>query len=113
MKAYLYLFLAVLLGFVGSVMLKLSDGFTVLVPTVIFLISYSTAFYCFSIALKTIQLFVGYAVWSALSTVGNAFLGVYLFDEGFNIMKVWAIGLIMVGIVLIQKREVVSQKSLS
>ena len=105
MKASVYLMSAVMLGLAGSIMLKASNAFTVLIPSLVFVICYSLAFYNFSIALKTIPLFLGYAIWSALSTIGNFLLGVYLFNEDFSIMKIVAIMFIVLGTVLIQKKE--------
>lgn len=105
-KAYVYLFFAFLLGLVGSTMLKLSDGFTVLVPTIIFAVSYCLAFYLFSLALRVIPLYLGYAIWSALSVIGNTAVSVLFFQDSFHTLKFLAVCLIILGVILIQKQNV-------
>ena len=48
MQAYIQMALTVLLSLLGSTMLKLSHGFTVITPTLIFIASYCLAFYFFA-----------------------------------------------------------------
>ena len=104
MKSYGYLMAAVLLAFVGSSMMKVSDGFTVMWATGVCLGVYCVSYYCFSVALKVIPLYLGYAIWSALSTVGNFLIGIYVFGEPFSNGQIVAILLIVLGTVLIQKK---------
>lgn len=100
----MYLLGAILLAFVGSTMLKVSDGFTVVWATALCVLTYAISYYFFSISLKKIPLFLGYAIWSAISTVGNFIIGIYIFDEPFNSAQIIAILLIVLGTVLIQKK---------
>lgn len=101
MKPYLYLALAILLGLVGSTMLKYCDGFTIFWPTILAIVSYFAAFYFFSLSLKTLPLSVGYATWSGVSTALNAVLGLIFFGEALSLGKIAAITLVIGGIVLI------------
>lgn len=101
MKQYLYLTLAVLIGLVGSSMLKYCDGFTIFWPTILAIVSYFIAFYFFSLSLKTLPLSVGYATWSGVSTALNAVLGLLLFGEALSAGKIAALALVIGGIVLI------------
>lgn len=104
MKSYVYLFLAIFSAYIGSSMLKISNGFTVIWATAVCIIVYVLSYYFFSVALKKIPLFLGYAIWSALSTVGNFAIGIYIFDEPFSNAQIAAILLIVLGTVLIQKK---------
>lgn len=104
MKSYVYLFLAIFSAYIGSSMLKISNGFTVILATAVCIIVYVLSYYFFSVALKKIPLFLGYAIWSALSTVGNFVIGIYIFDEPFSNAQIAAILLIVLGTVLIQKK---------
>ena len=104
MKSYVYLFLAIFSAYIGSSMLKISNGFTVFWATAVCIIVYVLSYYFFSVALKKIPLFLGYAIWSALSTVGNFVIGIYIFDEPFSNAQIAAILLIVLGTVLIQKK---------
>ena len=85
-------------------MLKISNGFTVIWATAVCIIVYVLSYYFFSVALKKIPLFLGYAIWSALSTFGNFVIGIYIFDEPFSNAQIAAILLIVLGTVLIQKK---------
>ncbi len=101
MKQYIYLTLAILLGLVGSAMLKYCDGFTIFWPTILAIVSYFVAFYFFSLSLRTLPLSVGYATWSGVSTALNAVLGLIFFNESMSLMKILALVLVIGGIVLI------------
>jgi multidrug resistance protein EbrB len=106
MYAYLQMALTVLLSLVGSTMLKLSNGFTNLPPTILFIISYCLAFYCFAQALRTIPLSVGYAIWSGFSTAANALVGHFYFHESLGWQKIGILFIIIVGIVLINRSRI-------
>lgn len=106
MRAYLQMTLTVLLSLLGSTMLKLSHGFTNLPPTMVFIISYSLAFYCFALALRTIPLSVGYAIWSGFSTAANALVGHFYFHEALGPAKVFVLFIIILGIVLINNSRI-------
>ncbi len=106
MRAYLQMALTVLLSLLGSTMLKLSHGFTNLPPTMVFIISYSLAFYCFALALRTIPLSVGYAIWSGFSTAANALVGHFYFHEALGPAKVFVLFIIILGIVLINNSRI-------
>lgn len=84
-------------GFVT--MMKLSDGFRKLkfsLLTVLFMI---ISFYTLSLALKEIPIGTGYAVWSGIGAVGSVLVGMIFFKESKNIMKLFFISLIIIGIV--------------
>ena len=106
MRAYLQMALTILLSLLGSTMLKLSHGFTNLPPTIVFIISYSLAFYCFALALRTIPLSVGYAIWSGFSTAANALVGHFYFHEALGPAKVFVLFIIILGIVLINNSRI-------
>lgn len=100
MRSYIYLTLAVLFGLVGSSMLKVSEGFSILWPTLLSIGSYSLAFYVFSVALQVIPLSTGYAIWSGASTALNALIGTIFFHETMGLMKITALGMIICGTII-------------
>ena len=101
MRAYLQLTCTVFLSLLGSTMLKLSNGFTIPIPTIVFAISYSLAFYFFALALRTLPLSVGYAIWSGCSCATNALVGYFYFHEPLGWTKITVLLIIILGIVLI------------
>jgi quaternary ammonium compound-resistance protein SugE len=50
------------------------------------------------LALKTLPVGTGYAVWTGIGTVGTALLGIILLGEPAAIMRLACIGLIVAGI---------------
>lgn len=99
---WVYLILAILLEIFSTTMMKLSNGMTNLLPTVGMFIGYILCFACLSMALKTIEMSVAYAIWCALGIVLIAVIGMVFFHEGFNYPKLTAIILIIVGVVTLK-----------
>jgi len=97
--AWLYLFIAGLFEIAWAVGLKYSAGFTKLLPSVITVILMIASFYFLSISVKTIPIGTGYAVWTGIGAVGTAILGMILFDESKELIRILCILLIIIGIV--------------
>lgn len=66
---YLLLSVAIVCEVIGTSFMKRSEGFTVLVPSLITALSYATAFYFLSLTLKSIPTGVAYAIWSGTGIV--------------------------------------------
>jgi len=79
--------------------MKLSNGLTRALPTVGMFVLYGLSFVPMTIALKQMEIGAVYAIWSAVGTAMVAVLGVFLFHEPANAMKVVAIALIIAGVV--------------
>lgn len=96
---WIWLFVAILLEVAATVFMKLSDGFSKLIPTLIMALLYGISFFPLAIALKKMDVSVAYAVWSAVGTALVTMLGIFLFKERISLVKVGAIGLIILGVV--------------
>lgn len=103
MKSIVFLGLAILFEVFGSTMLKISEGFTVLYPSIGVVVGYLASFTLLGFALKSLPLSSAYAVWSGLGTALTAIVGVMLFNEGMSFSKVLALLFIIVGIVILNK----------
>lgn len=101
MKGYLYLRVSIAAEIIGTMFLKLSEGFTVLAPSIIVVIGYGLAFYCLGKTLTYLPLSLAYAIWSGAGTAVSAILGVLLFEDPLNIGMVFGIFLIIGGVVLL------------
>ncbi len=62
---WVYLYVAIAAEVMATSALKASASFTQLVPSIIVVVGYSTAFYLLTLALQKIPLGVAYAIWSA------------------------------------------------
>lgn len=104
MIGYIFLGAAIVLEIISTSMLKLSMGFTKLVPSVVFVVGMSSAFYSLSKALNVIPLSIAYAIWSGIGTALTAVIGVYIWKEELSTMAVVGIGLIVVGVILLNMK---------
>jgi small multidrug resistance pump len=101
MHPALWLALAIGSEIIATTSLKLSDGFTRLAPSVVVVVGYAFSFYALSISLRTIPLGVVYAIWSGVGTAAIVVIGLFLFRETLDVVKVAGIGLIITGVVLL------------
>ncbi|ODT99953.1 MAG: molecular chaperone, partial [Rhodospirillales bacterium SCN 65-16] len=79
--------------------LKYTDGFSRLVPTVLTGAAMLISVVLLGIALKTLPVGTGYAVWTGIGAVGTAILGIFLFGESTDMARLASIGLIVAGII--------------
>ena len=96
--AWLWLTLAGLLEIIWAIGLKYTDGFTRLVPSVITVAAMIASVYFLALAVRTIPIGTGYAVWTGIGAVGTAILGMWLFDESRDTARIVCIVLIVAGI---------------
>lgn len=100
MRGYLYLFLSIIFEVIATTFLKLSEGFTILIPSVLLILFYGLSFAVFVFALKTISLSVGYSVWAGLGTAGAALVGLFMFNELMSGLNIIGLVIIIVGVVI-------------
>jgi quaternary ammonium compound-resistance protein SugE len=79
--------------------LKYTEGFTRLWPSLWTIAAMVISLALLGIALKTIPVGTGYAVWTGVGAAGTAILGIILFAEPATALRLGSIGLIVAGIV--------------
>ena len=97
--AWLVLIIAGLFEIGWAVGLKYTEGFTRLWPTLGTVASMVVSLWLLGLALRTLPLGTAYAIWTGVGTVGTALLGMVLFHESTDIIRLACIGLIVAGIV--------------
>ncbi|MDB5922825.1 MAG: small Multidrug Resistance family protein [Betaproteobacteria bacterium] len=97
--SWLYLLIAGLLEIVWAIGLKYTAGFTRLVPSAITLAAMIASVGFLGLALRTIPVGTGYAVWTGIGAVGTAILGIVLLGEPATAARLLCIGVIVAGIV--------------
>ena len=95
---WLWLTLAGLLEIVWAIGLKYTDGFTRPLPSVITVLAMIGSVYFLALAVRSIPIGTGYAVWTGIGAVGVAILGMVLFDEPRTLLRILSILLIVAGI---------------
>ena len=98
MHPYVLLAGAILSELIGTTALKLSDGFSQLVPSIGVVLGYGAAFYLLSLTLEELPMGVVYGTWAALGIVGVAGIGAVVFDEPVDLAGLLGIGLIIGGV---------------
>ena len=97
--AWIYLLIAGLFETAWAIGLKYSEGFTKLGPSLFTAAAMIISLYLLSLALRTLPVGTGYAVWTGIGTVGAAILGIVLFEESRAIPRILCIFLIVAGII--------------
>ena len=98
MMSWLYLVIAGVLEIVWAIGLKYTEGFSRLVPSAITIVAMIASVWFLALALRTIPVGTGYAVWTGIGAVGTAILGIALFSEPATAARLACIGLIVAGI---------------
>lgn len=82
-----------------AVGLKYSEGFTKLFPSMLTVIGMIASFYFLSLSLKELPLGTAYAIWTGIGTIGTVILGIVLFKESIDPIRLICIGFIVIGII--------------
>lgn len=107
-SAWLLLGIAVAFEIAGAIGLRFSEGFTVMLPTVVALSAFAVALYLVSRVMKTLPVSIAYPVWAGGGTAGVALIGILALGEELNVAKAVGVVLVVIGVVLV---NMVSEKT--
>ena len=94
----LHLMLAIVAEVAGTTSIKLSEGFTRLLPSVAIFVFYGLSLGMLSLALKEVDLSFAYALWSGVGIAIIATVGILWFREPMGALKMVSLGLIVIGV---------------
>jgi quaternary ammonium compound-resistance protein SugE len=97
--AWFLLILAGLLEIVWAIGLKYTEGFSRPVPTALTIAAMVASMGLLGIAVRSLPVGTGYAVWVGIGVVGTASLGIVLLGESASLARLASIGLIVAGII--------------
>ena len=97
--AWIHLLVAGLLEVAWAIGLKYTDGFTRLWPSAWTLVAMTLSIVFLGLALRALPVGTAYAVWVGIGAVGTAALGMVLFDESRDPLRLLCLGLIVAGVV--------------
>ncbi|SFS86527.1 DMT family transporter [Saccharopolyspora flava] len=101
--AYLLLVLAICSEVVGTVSLKLSEGFSKLAPSVVVVVAYAVAFTAMSAVLKLgLPVGIVYAIWAGAGVALVAIIGAVFLGESITAVQLGGIALIIGGVVALE-----------
>ena len=97
--SWVYLTIAILSEVIGTTNMKLSEGFTKTIPSILIFIFYGLSFTMLTFALKKLDISVAYAIWSGVGTALVVTIGMIWFKEPLTVIKIASVGLIILGVV--------------
>jgi small multidrug resistance pump len=99
MQSWISLLAAILFEVAGTTSMKLSQGFSRLLPSILIFVFYAGSFAVLTLALRKIDVSVAYAVWSGVGTALIALIGMLVFQEVFTWTRAVSLLLIITGVV--------------
>ena len=99
LTSWLFLVTAIVLEVMGTTSMKLSEGFSKPLPSLLIFVCYGASLFFLTLALKRLDVGLSYAIWSGLGTMMIVLIGLLLFGERLNMVKVLSIILIITGVV--------------
>lgn len=99
MNPWIVLVLAGLFEVGWAIGLKYTEGFTRLWPTVATAVSMAIGLALLGLAMKSLPVGTAYAIWVGIGAVGTVALGIVLFDEPLNALRIGSVALIVAGLV--------------
>ncbi|RDE34693.1 QacE family quaternary ammonium compound efflux SMR transporter [Parageobacillus thermoglucosidasius] len=99
--SWFFLLLGIVSEVLGTTSMKMSEGFTKLIPSILMFIFYGTSLTLVTLALKEIEVSIAYSIWSGLGTAIIATIGILFFKEHFSLFKMLAILMIIVGVIML------------
>ncbi len=99
--AYFYLALAIITEVIGTTLLKSTEEFTKLAPSLIVIVMYLLSFYFLTLTLRSIPVGIAYAVWAGLGIFLVTLFAAILYKQIPDIATMIGMGLIITGVVVI------------
>lgn len=97
--SWVYLIMAIIFEVAGTTSMKISEGFTKVVPSIAMAVFYMLSLTALTFALKKFDVSMAYAIWSGVGTALITAVGFYFFKEEMTPMRLISIGLIILGVI--------------
>lgn len=79
--------------------MKLSQGFSKLVPSIMIFVFYAISFFIFTLAVKDMDISIAYAIWAGLGTSLITVVGIFGFREPLNFLKIVSLFIVVIGVI--------------
>lgn len=97
----MYLTMAIVAEVIATTMLKASEGFTRLLPSLLVVLGYGVAFWGLSMVVKSMPLGIVYAIWSGMGIVLVSIAAVFVYQQKLDWPAIVGMGLIIAGVLVI------------
>lgn len=99
MSAWIYLIFAGVLEIGFASMIKMTDNFTKLMPTLVFLVFACGSFYALTKAVETIPIGTAYAIWTGIGAFGTIVIGIVFYSEPAGLLRLFFLFTLIASIV--------------
>ncbi len=99
--AFIFLSLSVIAGTASNSYAKLSNGFTVLTPSLLSALTIILCMYGLSIVMKSLPIGITYASFAGLCIIATTVVGIYKYNQIPNLATVIGMILIVVGVIVV------------
>ena len=100
-KAWILLLFAITSEVIGTSSLKLSEGFSKPIPTLVVLVAYSTSMLLLSRVVQTIPLGITYALWSGIGIIAIVLVGLFAYKQALSPGQLVGIATITAGVIIV------------
>ncbi len=97
--AWTLLSIAGILEIIFALCMKMSDGFTRLVPSLFTIAAGLSSVFLLSLSLRTLPVGSGYAVWTGIGAAGTAIFGIIFLGDSPSPMRLLCIMAILLGVI--------------
>ena len=97
--AWIYLLGAGIFEMVWVIAMKYAEGFSKVIPSVVVVIGMALSVGLLGMAVKTIPLGTGYAIWTGIGAVGAVFYSMAFFGEPVTVLRLVFLGMIIIGLI--------------
>lgn len=97
--SWVFLVIAGMMEVGGVIFLKLSESFSKIKPTIIFILFMGASFLFLSLSLKEIPISIGYGIWTGIGAAGSVLLGMIVFKEPRDVKKLILVGGVIMSII--------------
>ncbi len=101
MNHWIALAIAIVAEVIATTALKASNEFTRLVPSIIVVAGYGTAFYFMAISMRVLPVGIMYAIWSGMGIVLVSIIGWLVYKQTLDLPSMIGMGLIIAGVIVI------------
>ena len=100
-SGYFFLFLAIILGIASNGLLKSTNGFTIITPTIFCITSIVVCIFCLSRAMTIIPVGFTYATYGALTITAVTLFGIFKYNQTPNLYGTLGLILIISGVIIL------------
>jgi len=97
--SWIFLITAICMEVCGTTCMKLSEGFSRWLPSLLIFVFYGISFALMTFAVKKLELSIAYAIWSGVGTLLIAVIGLFWFKEPLSILKIGSMALVIAGVI--------------